>query len=142
MSMDVFLFAFREGKPARFDRSIVERAFPSGLKRFERDLWSFLDPRNGEYYGDLNFHDEEGSTVTGFSLNRPPFMIVDFSKGLFEVLRQTSSIFVWPGDEVWACATSADVLVHAPSDLFDSPSQLAIISSPEEIDVIFGVDRE
>jgi hypothetical protein len=89
MSFDIYLLTLKAdeaGEQLRFDRTIVERAFASFAVDQDTDNWQLRMPDGELTWASMRV--ELGSTITGFSVNRPPSMPT-FWDAVFDVMRQT-----------------------------------------------------
>jgi len=139
MSLDVYLFGFRGGQPAPFDRSIIVEALGNLLDPWGDGSWGVLGPDGKHYGGVMSFTEEDADLATGFSINRPPFSR-EFIERLLVIMRQVSGVFLWPDEDVWACVASADTLAELPKDMFDRPEQCAVVSTVDEFAAVLGIE--
>jgi hypothetical protein len=139
MSFDIFLVTLKAdeaGEQLRFDRAIVERAFASFALDQDTDNWQLLMP-DGELTS-ASMLVELGSTITGFSLNRPPFMPT-FWDAMFDVMRQTPTFLAWPGNDPSLCVAAADYMGFAPTD-FDEKVVVASCGADIEAAIIASTE--
>jgi hypothetical protein len=139
MSLDVFLYAFKGGELAPFDRSIVVEALGDLLDPWGDGSWGVLGPDGEHYGGVMHFHEDDTDLVTGFSINRPPFSR-EFIDRLLTIMLQVSGVFCWPDEGVWACVASADTLAEVPKDMFDQPERCVVVSTVDEFAAVLGIE--
>ena len=116
MSLDIFVMTLIEdedGRQLRFDRSVVEQAFASFALDQETDDWQLMNP-DGEIVFAMVSVDLD-PTITGFSIDRPPAMHT-FWDAVYEVLRQTPTVVVWPGRDPSYCVAQRDYTGLVPED--------------------------
>jgi len=136
MSFDMFVIMIRDGDA--FDRAIVERAFAPLVRAAEDGDWDFGE--KGELSGvTMLVGDEE--RIDGFSFNRPPRYedFPEFWEALFDVLRLTPTVLVWPDDEPpISCIGNSAHLDLLPEEFLAHFGTPAIASSGGEIDAIIA----
>ncbi|HTZ77335.1 MAG TPA: hypothetical protein VMC10_05490 [Stellaceae bacterium] len=123
MSFDVFLSCFQNGEPATFRRALLERAFGSII----------TDRSNPEQWvleGGSTLYLDEGDEISGFSVNRPPDYD-EFWQAIMETLRQTSSVFYWPGGG--CVVANIEVAKHMPEDFIEGLGEPTVVTDPSEI---------
>lgn len=122
MSFDVCVTCFQNGEPATFPRALLERVFASIADRSDPELWILK--------GGSTLFVDEGAEISGFSVNRPP-EYDEFWNAIMDVLRQTPSVFYWPGGGC-VIANSA-VAKHLPADLIEALGTPTVTTDPSEI---------
>ena len=122
MSFDVGLTCFQNGEPATFPRSLLERVFSSITDRSNPDEW-ILDGGSTLYMGG-------GHEITGFAVNRPP-EYEEFWQAIMEILRETPSVFYWPGGG--CVVANADVAKHMSAEFIEGLGEPKVVTDPMEI---------
>jgi hypothetical protein len=132
MSFDLYLLALTDKETDRFDRSVAERAFAPLVRDVTGWEWDIRMPD-----GELTlawFTIDLTPTITGFSVNRPPFMPT-FWDAVFEVLRQTRTIVAWPtAGRPQYCVANREFADDLPPGFIESPDEIAFVSCGAEIE--------
>jgi hypothetical protein len=138
MSFDIFLTTFEDYEPGKFDRSIVERAFEPLIADRDEGLWYLQTPEGERVFGTLSIDD--GPEVSGFSVNRPPFM-PSFWSAIFEVLRQTHTFLFWPGEDPYPtyCVANPDFAARLPPEFVKDCGGRSIITCGAEIEAAINL---
>ena len=138
MSLDVGLVAYRGGDVAPLDRSFILQSL-GDLVESDGEDWAVLWT-DGKYYGGtLSFVEEEDGSVTGFTMNRPPFSR-ELVERLLTIMRSAPSIFWWPDPDVWACSADPNIMSEVPAGTFDRPEQCIIVSTVDEFARALGIE--
>jgi hypothetical protein len=122
MSFDVDVTCFQNGEPANFPRTLLERVFGSIADRSNPEQW-VLKGGSTLYVG-------EGDQICGFSVNRPP-EYDEFWIAIMEILRQTPSVFYWPGGG--CVVANPEVAKHMPEDFIKALGAPEVVTDPSEI---------
>jgi hypothetical protein len=133
MSFDIFVCTMTEGDADFFDRSIAERAFEFIVEDLTGDQWALKAPGGGPCSGTVFIDDER--KISGFSVNRPPGYegFPEFWDAIFEVLRQTRAIVVWPGDSPSYCVANPDAISSLTPDFVEDFGPTVLVTSGLEI---------
>ncbi len=119
MSFDVWLTCFQNGEPATFPRALLERAFAAIADRNDPERW-ILE-------GGSTLSLDEGTEISGFAVNRPP-EYDEFWEAIMEVLRQTPSVFYWPGG---GCVVADPAVAkHMPDSFIDGLGTPTVTTDP------------
>jgi hypothetical protein len=133
MSFDIFLFPFERGEKGRFDGGIAERAFARLIDFRDGNQWSLTVPDWGPCSGRVLLHlIDDGPAIDCLSINRPPCVPALFD-ALFEVMRQTPTLLVWPGssEDPTACYANSAVPAEAPEGVLISFKAVHVGSGAE-----------
>jgi hypothetical protein len=139
MSLDVGLVAYKNGEVGSLDQAFTLETLGDLVEPDGNESWSVLWTDRKHYGGTLLFHEEESGSVTGFSMNRPPFSRELLGR-LLVILRQAPSIFWWPDPDVWACSADPNILAEVPEGTFDRPEQCIIVSTVDEFAKALGIE--
>ena len=125
MSFDIFIFAFESGgEPRKFPRAVLERAFGGFSDMSDPTWWSVSDSFAGIQL-------DNAMEIDNFGVNRPPHFEHPFWPALFDVLRETSSVLLWPGGG--PVATDHSVAATLPEGMIEEGGGLTVVSSAAEI---------
>ena len=124
MSIDLFMFCFRNGDQALFHRSIAEGAWAPFIGWEDDKTWELEFPDGGHSTVDL----DEGSEISHLAINRPTASPA-FWVGLFLIMDETGSILLQTGGGPSSFLTDEDFVRHYPPE------------SAEELRSYFWVDR-
>ena len=89
MSFDIFVIRAKNGKAAVIPLAILEHAFGPFIEFREPAGWGLVFPDSARPF----LYMREDSTTHHFSINRPTSS-PELWTALFEILRQTGSVFV------------------------------------------------
>jgi hypothetical protein len=130
MSIDIFVYGFEDGY--KFDRSIAERALAPVVMEMSGNYWQVRYPDGKAYSATISIDEEP--QIRGFSINRPP-RFQEFWNAVFEVMRQTRVMMVWPGvgPHPQCCVASAD-LAPGVSDIMGDLGPPTIVTCGDDID--------
>jgi hypothetical protein len=131
MSFDMFAFAFKGGDLTQFDTAIVERVFGPLLAERDGDDWSLKLPE-GPCFGAISV--PVAPSTDSIAIDRPP-LVPSFLNALYDFLKQTRTVLVWPGGgpHPSACVADAAVIGDLPEDLVESFGTPTVVSSGAEI---------
>ncbi|HKT18525.1 MAG TPA: hypothetical protein VJR47_10815 [Stellaceae bacterium] len=131
MSWDIWLQCFHEGEVAKFPSAIVHKAFQPFAVREDRG------DEEGEGHWRLfgtgshtTMSMDDGPMVEGLAINRPAGP-PEFWEALLGVMRQTSTVFYWPGEG--AAVADAAVIPHLPPELVKGVGGVTVVSTIEEL---------
>lgn len=124
MSFDVFFFSYLDGKPIPFPIAIVENALGQFADRSEPTCWALKFPDGG--WSDLYLR--EAAEISDFCLNRPA-RSSQLWLGVFDILRATRGILLWPGGG--SCVTDASVIPRI--DFVDCCMPVTVVDAPMQI---------
>ncbi len=129
MGFDIFLSVVTEDEADQFDRSIVERAFRPIVVDLEGDVWELRWPNGALSHAEVAV----GTTPTldGIHVSRPPGMPA-FWQAIYEILRQTRTVLLWPGDPC-SCVANPDLAANMPADYVEDRGQPVFVTSGQEI---------
>jgi hypothetical protein len=140
MSFDMFVLTVREDVDDSFERAIVEKAFAPFLTDASGDYWNLHDADGQLRF--VNMHVDDAPRIGSFSINRPPAYesFPQFWDALYEVLRQTCTVLVWPGEgpHPTSCVANRAFAEELPADFIEHMGMPAIVSSGAEIDAAIG----
>lgn len=93
MSFDMFLCTFRDGEPAPFSLTVLDRFLGPFIEFRSNHCWSLSFPNGG---GSFLYLKDDQKEIDNFCINRPadsPELWI----GLLEILRETGGMLCWPG---------------------------------------------
>lgn len=127
MSFDIFIACFHGGDEGAFPRHVMEEAFgPYIDSREPRCLvLRFADGGHSDVYVEDKEH------ISFFGVNRPAAS-PEFWQAVFEILRQTPTLLLWPGGEHPVVGSPA-TLQHLPADVAETFGVPIIAVSPDQI---------
>ncbi|MGO9674939.1 MAG: hypothetical protein ACLPSF_12360 [Methylocella sp.] len=131
MSIDIFVYGFEEGY--KFDRLIAERALaPVVVLEMSGDYWEVRYPDGKAYSATISIDKEP--QIRGFSINRPP-RFPEFWNAVFDVMRQTRVIMVWPGvgPHPRCCVARADLAPDVTFEIIGELGPPAIVTCGDDI---------
>jgi hypothetical protein len=126
MSFDIFFLCFDRGAPAQVPFALIEKGFGSFAARRDDTCWSLEYPDGG--FTEL-FVDATQDEVGDFMVSRPP-LSPQFWQALFDLLQQTKSCLLWPGDA--PLVANAAARAHLPIDIAELGEPI-VVSTPEQI---------
>jgi hypothetical protein len=127
MSFDIFLGCFLNGKPSSFPKDTVEKAFGRFAAERRQHCWVLRFPNGGRSYLYL---DDDDNQIEDFNVNRPAGS-PELWRGIWDILRQTSSVLYWPGG---GCIVGhASVTAHLPLDMIKALGTPAVATDPQFI---------
>lgn len=134
MSFDIFLGCFHGGEVSDFPSSVIEKAFgPFTItKEPTCRVLAYPDGGHSELYVD------DTPAVSDFMVARP-CRSPEFLQGLFDVLRETTSILYWGQGCVIA---DAAVIPHLPPDMLESLGEPTFAAKPDDIDAAINKSLE
>jgi hypothetical protein len=109
MRFDLFVCTMAKGET--FKRAVVEDAFAPYVREARLGSLYFGDATSGLFLSTLAI--EEAESIDRFSINRPPRygQCPEFWCALFDVLRQTPTVLVWPAPKPFPCLCIANAAV-------------------------------
>jgi|SRR5579883_1121054 len=135
MSLDLFLFCFRNGELVPFRRSIVVGAWAPFIKGDDDSTeWELTFPDGGR----AEIYLDEGPEINHFMISRPGASSA-FWEGLFLIMEETGSILLNTGDGPSSFITDEIFLRHYPQEEPFIPS--AVVTSAEELRSYFWIYR-
>jgi hypothetical protein len=137
MSFMVILQTLKGNEETFFERAIVERLFAPYVHDLSGDEWAIHWPDGGACLAQLFIDD--APMISSFSVQRPPDF-VEFWDAMFQVMKETGTLLVWPG-EPFCCVADAAVLDELPEGFVEEAikrgGSLPVVSSGQELwDVI------
>ncbi len=101
MRFDLFVCTIAKGQT--FERATVEAAFATYVRDAKLGALYFGDATRGFFLSAMAI--EKAELIDRFSINRPsPYdQCPEFWCALFEVLRQTPTVLIWPAPKPYPC---------------------------------------
>lgn len=137
MSFMVILQTLKGDEETFFERAIVERLFAPHVRDLSGDMWEIHWPDGSGCSAQLYIDD--APMISSFNVERPPGF-VEFWDTMFQVMKETGTLLVWPG-EPFCCVADAAVLDELPKGFVEETiregGSLPVVSSGRELwDVI------
>jgi hypothetical protein len=134
VSFDIFIVPASGDEAETFDRAAVERAFAPMLRE-PGDFTNLYHPDgrlcSAEVYVD------DGPRISSVMITRPPGFaaLPEFWQAIFDLLRATRTMLVWPAgeDEPNSCIANPDLIANPPPSLREDRWRLAKAASAAEI---------
>jgi hypothetical protein len=118
---------FHNGEPSPFLFSLFQKSFGAYCRDQTGGCWSFDYPDGGRW--DINV-DPKREQMDGFAVSRPP-LHPEFCKGLFDLMKATSSFLIWPGGG--PVIANASAREHLPQEIIEGFGEPTLVSAPEQI---------